>query len=295
MQKRLKRQFVFFNLLVMGCVIALLSAGILFGTKSDLSPARWGLSIALCFVLVYGASVLISKLALSPIQKAWQKQLDFTADASHELRTPLAVMLTNLELIMDNPAETVESQNKWLRNIYAENLRMTKLVDNLLTLSRADTNEQSLEVTTFMLDEAIRDTLVPLEPALTRKEVVLKTHLEQGISFCGDQKRLMQLVVLLVDNAIKYMGRPGSLDVLLKQSVKQIELTVSDTGVGIAEEHIDKLFDRFYRISKAHSKENDGSGLGLSIAKWIVESHHGTIRVESTIGVGTSFIIVLPK
>jgi signal transduction histidine kinase len=239
--------------------------------------------------------LLLSKKAVRPVEKAWQKQLDFTADASHELRTPIAVIQTNLELVIDSPKETIESQMKWLKNIEAENKRMAKLVEDLLILSRVDTDQQALEIETFMLDEVVLEVLAPFEPIASGKNIELEVHVNDKIAFSGDRKRIKQLFVILVDNALNYTDSTGAVTVSLDHSEKEITLTVSDTGHGIESEHLDKIFDRFYRVTKTRKLNQDGSGLGLSIAKWIVQEHGGTIGVTSTLSVGTTFTARLPN
>jgi len=243
--------------------------------------------------MAFVGSIILSKSAIRPIKAAWQKQLDFTADASHELRTPITVIQTNLDLVMDNRNETVESQLKWLKNIEAENKRMAKLVEDLLTLSRADTDHQTLEKETFMLDGVILETLAPFEPKESEKNIELNITADNQIAFCGDRKRIKQLVVILLDNALNYTDS-GMVTVALVKSEKEITITVSDTGYGIDAEHISKIFDRFYRVAKTRNLNQDGSGLGLSIAKWIVQAHGGEIRVTSELGVGTTFVVNLP-
>ncbi|MCX7709340.1 MAG: HAMP domain-containing histidine kinase [Clostridia bacterium] len=246
-------------------------------------------------VLVFIGSLFMSSRSLIPIKKSWQKQIDFTADASHELRTPLAVVRTNLELIMGNPDETVGSQKKWLENILIENNRMAKLVDDLLTLSRADSCHQSLEISTFMLDEAILEAIAPFEPVAASKQISLGIHLSPETEFSGDRNRLKQLIIILLDNALKYSDNSGKIDIHLRKRDKEIEITVSDTGEGIAKEHLEKIFDRFYRVDKARARHKGSSGLGLAIAKWIIDEHHGLIKVDSTPGKGTRFVVSIPN
>ncbi len=245
------------------------------------------------FIVFLGSSFLSSK-ALIPIRNAWQKQIDFTADASHELRTPLAAIQTNTELILGNKEETVASQEKWLKNILKETNRMAKLVENLLLLARTDTKEAALESSTFLLNEAIFDALTPLEPLALERQIQLSWDLESNLLFTGDYHRMQQLVVILVDNAIQYMNQPGTIKVYLIEKKHLFQLIVEDTGKGIPAEELPHLFDRFYRVDKARSRNKGGSGLGLSIAKWIVESHGGSITAMSTLNQGTSFIIDLP-
>lgn len=245
--------------------------------------------------LVFIGSLIISKLALKPIKKAYQKQLDFTADASHELRTPLAVIQTNLELVLGNSEETIESQSKWLNNILVENKRMKKLVEDLLTLSRADTNQNILETSKFYIDYTIISVVDLLMPYANEKNITLKVNLKPNVEFLGDKNRIKQLIIILVDNAIKYTESKGTVKVNLDYNDKKIWVSICDTGVGFSDEEKSKIFERFYRLDKTRSRHSGGLGLGLSIAKWIALEHGGSIEVESHIGKGSNFIITLPS
>ncbi len=294
MIKNLRRRFILFSVLVISSIIIIVGLFIFIGSHSTRPAHDYIITLSLAIIMVTVGSWLLSKAAIRPIQAAWQKQLDFTADASHELRTPIAVIQTNLELVMDSPEETVESQMKWLKNIEAENKRMTHLVEDLLTLSRADTNQQTLENETFMLEEALSEALIPFQPIANAKSIELNISANSKSAFYGDRKRVKQLLIVLVDNALNYTDS-GSVTVSIFQNEKELTLTVSDTGHGIEKIHLDKIFDRFYRVEKTRALNQDGSGLGLSIAKWIVQEHKGTIHVASTIDVGTTFTIRLPN
>ena len=299
MINNLRRRFIIFNILVISTIIIIVGLVMFVGSPRhiprDISPHRYLITFFLGIVLVFIGSWLLSKKAVEPIEKAWQKQLDFTADASHELRTPIAVIQTNLELVLDSPTETVASQMKWLKNIEAENNRMAQLVGDLLTLSRADTNEQVLEVEPLVLNEIISETLTAFEPIATEKKIELKTQFADELIFNGDRKRMKQLFAILIDNALAYMNRSGTITIDLQDVEKEIILTVTDTGYGIDSDHLDKIFDRFYRVSKTRTLKQEGAGLGLAIAKWIVTEHGGAIYVESILDVGTTFTIRLPK
>jgi len=294
MLKSLRKRFIIFSVLVISSILIILGLLVYVGPTSNLSVQQYITTILFAIGMVFAGSWLLSKAAIRPIQAAWQKQLDFTADASHELRTPIAVIQTNLELVMDSRSETVGSQMKWLKNVEAENKRMARLVEDLLTLSRADTNQQTLEVEAFMFDEVISESLIPFEPIASKKRIALEVSTNNKISFHGDRKRIKQLIVVLVDNALYYTDGPGAVSVSLTRSEKALKLTVSDTGQGMEAEHLDKIFDRFYRVTKTRNLNQDGSGLGLSIAKWIVQEHGGTIEVESSPGCGTTFTVFLP-
>jgi signal transduction histidine kinase len=246
-------------------------------------------------VIVFLSSLFLAERALIPIKKSWERQQNFVADASHELRSPLAVIQTSLELVLGNREETVESQTKWLENIRAENRRMTKLVNDLLFLARADSNQQALEKTMFPLQQVVKKVADTYEPLVLKKNIRLELKLADEVLFFGDENRLKQVAVILLDNAIKYTPAGGKVEVGLKQSESNVELTVADTGEGIGSEHLDKIFGRFYRVDKARSRDSGGTGLGLSIADWIVKEHKGTITVASAPGKGSTFKVTLPK
>lgn len=294
MLKSLRRRFIIFSVLVISTILLILGFFIYMGPNSNLTPQQLIKSFLLSIGMVLAGSWLLSKMAIRPIQESWQKQLDFTADASHELRTPIAVIQTNLELVMDSPQESVQSQMKWLKNIEAEHIKMTKLVADLLTLSRADTNQQTLEMETFMLDQAILDALVPLEPVASNKNINLTVNLDPNIAFNGDRKRIIQLIVILVDNALHYTDNFGAVKVTLTRDEKEVKLVVADNGHGIEADDLNKIFDRFYRVTKTRALNQDGSGLGLAIAKWITTKHQGTLSVDSKRGFGSTFTILLP-
>lgn len=245
--------------------------------------------------LVFFGSLFLAEKALVPIKLAWQKQRDFIADASHELRTPLTVIQTNLELVMGNPEEKVEDQTKWLNNIKAENARMTKLVSDLLLIARTDSKQEPLEMGDFYLDKSVKDALKPLEPMAFARNIAIQSSIDHEILFYGDEAHIKQLVVILVDNAIKYTSSGGKVTLKLAEVDKNVELTVSDTGEGIDKEHLSKIFERFYRIDKARSRQSGGTGLGLSIAEWIIKEHKGSIDVTSLPGKGSTFSVSLPK
>lgn len=246
-------------------------------------------------LVVFICSLFLADRALIPIKRSWERQKNFAADASHELRSPLAAIQTNLELVMGNPEETIESQRKWLENIQAENRRMTKLVTDLLMLARADSDQKLVEKTLFPLSSVIKEVTEAYTPVAAGKHLELLAVLDENVYFFGDAERIRQLVIILVDNAIKYTPEGGSVSLGLKSSDEHVEISVADTGEGIPREHIGRIFERFYRIDKARSRESGGTGLGLSIADWIVREHRGTISVSSTPGKGSTFKVSLPR
>lgn len=295
MLKKIRRRFILYSMAVISVVMLFFATLVFIGTDDAFPLMRLVSTTLVILPTVWLASFIISKIALAPIKESWQKQLDFTADASHELRTPITVIQTNLELVMDNGNETVESQMCWLKNIEAENKRMGRLVEDLLTLSRADTNQQTICKNKFVLDRSAHLVVDAITPLIQEKDIQLETELSDNIGFYGDEERIKQLMVILLENAACYT-RPGGKITLSVKALpdNKIVLTVKDTGIGMSEDSLGKIFNRFYREENTRQYHGDGSGLGLSIAKWIVEEHGGKIQVQSTLGKGTEFTILLP-
>jgi signal transduction histidine kinase len=231
---------------------------------------------------------------MAPIKKSWQRQQDFVADASHELRTPLTVVQVNLELVKGNPDETVASQSKWLDYSLIETERMSKLVGDLLFLARADSQQQTLEMKQFSLDTAMSGVIDSFRTLAETSGILLETSLDSDVTYWGDEFRIKQLLVILLDNALKYTPSGGKVTIGLQKIDSSAEITVSDNGEGIEAEHLSKIFERFYRVDKARSHQKEGTGLGLAIADWIIKSHRGQVEVSSSPGKGTSFVIRLP-
>ena len=288
---KLSARFIVYNLLIITFIAVLVALLIyVFGKPAEMTFLRLLGIIALMLGPVWIGSFLSSRISMKPVRESWQRQLDFTADASHELRTPLAVIRSNLELVMDNPDETVESQKKWLDNIHVETIRMTGLVDDLLTLSRADTGAKTLEYSHFSLNAAALETAALFETMANQKGIVIDVIADDEVRFWGDHSRIKQLLAILVDNSIKYMGKPGKIFITLSKKDKIIQLTVADTGNGISPVHLAKVFNRFYRVDN-DKQSVKGFGLGLSIAQWIVNEHGGSIKAESAEGKGAQFTI----
>lgn len=248
----------------------------------------------ICLVLAYYGSRFMADRAMAPIRKSWQRQQDFVADASHELRTPLTVVQLNLELVKGNPEETVASQSKWLDYSLLETQRMSKLVDDLLFLARADSQQLTLEIKQFSLDSALRGVIESFGTLAETSGILLESSLDSEITYSGDAFRIKQLLVILLDNALKYTPSGGQVTLGLQNWDTFVEITVSDNGEGIEPEHLAKIFERFYRVDKARSQQKEGTGLGLAIADWIIQSHHGQVKVSSSPEEGTTFVISLP-
>jgi signal transduction histidine kinase len=217
-------------------------------------------------------------------------QRRFVADASHELRTPLTAIRTNVEFLARVPGARSEDRVEALRDVLTELRRMESLVGDLLALARLEAAAVRPARRNFRLDHMLADVhRDALRSAAAGVEVVLGPLPEVWMS--GDRDDLRRAVWNLVDNALKYT-RAGKVDLRLRAEDGRAELAVRDTGIGIAEGHLDHVFDRFWRAPSVRGMA--GSGLGLAITRWVVQAHDGTIAVDSVIGHGTTFVVTLP-
>ncbi|TWE08392.1 hypothetical protein FB550_101414 [Neobacillus bataviensis] len=232
--------------------------------------------------------------ALVPIKKSWQKQQEFVSDASHELRTPLAVIQAKTDILFRSPSATIQEKILDISTISKESRRLSKLVTNLLTLARSDSDQIEMKKSTFQLDELLSEIIQQYEDIALYQEKTLKLETVEPVTFFADKERIHQLIVILLDNAIKYTKEGGKISLSCTQSHSSIFLKINDTGIGIPEQDIPKIFDRFYQSDKARTAA-EGTGLGLSIAKWIIEKHHGKTKVQSVLGQGTKIEITFPK
>lgn len=215
----------------------------------------------------------------------------FTADASHELRSPLGAMRAAVEVALQNP-RTVEAYRDTLVSVGEQCDRLTSLVNGLLLLARADAGEVKIELKPLDFGAVAADVAEMFEPLAEERGVHLVFHPAPCVTVLGDSSRLRQLVTNLVDNAIKFTGAGGSVTMRIERDEGRARLLVSDSGIGIPEEHLPQIFERFHQASPARTSE--GCGLGLSICKWIVEAHGGTLQVESVAEMGTTFIVAMP-
>src|SRR5713101_3781564 len=231
---------------------------------------------------------------LGRIEAAFLRVTQFTGDASHELRTPISLIRTEAEIALRKPRSEPEYRTA-LRHILLEAERTTSLVEKLLSLARADSGREALEIRPFNLRETVLKVasewrIVAGPEALRFTEAITTSE----VPVEGDETVLHQLLNILLDNAVKYTPAPGRIDLSLDQRDHKAVLRVADSGIGIAEDDQPKIFERFYRADKARSRELEGAGLGLAIAQWIVQQHHGSIEVQSAPGKGSTFVVELP-
>ncbi|WP_128855938.1 cell wall metabolism sensor histidine kinase WalK [Bacillus sp. CDB3] len=268
------------------------------------TTAEEGMLNTLFLILVIGCSIgslcaigigfFLAGRALVPIQNSWEKQQQFVSDASHELRTPLAVIQSKTDVLFQSPSATIEEKAMDISTISKECRRLSKLVSNLLLLARSDSNQIEMDKKTFEFDKLLEEIVDPYKEIASYQEKEMILKVERDISFMGDRERIHQMMVILLDNAMKYTNEGGHIQIDCTQTSNSIRIRVKDNGIGVKEEDIPKLFNRFYQGDKARSA-SEGAGLGLSIANWIVEKHYGKISVEGKWGEGTCFEVIFPK
>lgn len=240
-----------------------------------------GIAYAVLFVI----SLLLAKWVTKPVERAWNEQKQFVADASHELKTPLTVIMTNAEMLADK-SYTETDKEQFTDNILSTSKRMRGLVESLLELARLDSGRAQQTFADVDLSRLINDSILPFEPLFYENGTELDTDVEAGITVTGDKERLRQVVTILLDNALKYCDAAGKVTVRLKRQSAGCLLTVSNPGASLSKDECRNIFQRFYRVDPSR---NDGKsyGLGLSIAESIVNEHGGRIWAESENGCNT--------
>ena len=241
-----------------------------------------------CLLLVYLLVVIFSKRAIDPVVKSTRQQKQFITDASHELKTPLTVMTTSLKVL-----EMEVGQSKWIDKATAQTQKMTELVNSLVTLSRMDEEEPSAAMTEFDLSAAVGETIDSFQDSAEAEGHPVKADITDGILFRGDETALRQLVSILMDNALKYALPGGEIVLSLKREHRGIVLRQSNPCEELGEGEEKKLFDRFYRADPSRSSEKKGFGVGLSIARGIVEMHKGSITASCPEKGRIEFTVVL--
>ncbi|MDE5055121.1 HAMP domain-containing sensor histidine kinase [Niallia taxi] len=240
------------------------------------------------------AGYFLAGRALVPIQKSWESQQQFVSDASHELRTPLAVIQSRTDLLFQEPDATIQEKAIDISVISKETRRLNKLVTSLLTLARSDSNQMEISKQEFALDVLIQEVIDQYADIAEFQLKRIYTDTITPIKLIGDKERIHQLLVILVDNSMKFTDEGGTIAINAAAKAHTIELEVKDNGIGIPKQDISKIFNRFYQVEQSRT-DIEGTGLGLSIAKWIIDKHSGTIRVDSELEKGTRFEITFPK
>ena len=233
-------------------------------------------------VVLFPISVLVSGWIVKPISRAWSSQKEFFANASHELKTPLTVISANIDVITSEPDKTVSEQEKWFEYIKSETVKMSKLINQMLYLSKDDREETKLLMSEFSASEAIEGVCLATEALAFENGHTLVTDIEPDISCTGDREMIERLANILIDNAIRHSVGCEEVKVELHRRKNRNIFTVSNKGEYIPPEKLSRLFDRFYRTDKSRTSATGGFGLGLSIAKAIADKHKGTLAAASS-------------
>jgi len=227
------------------------------------------------------------------LEAAFNRQRQFTADASHELRTPLAIMQAEATLALSKE-RTEDDYRKSLETISQESAYMSSVIGKLLFLARSDAGKEQLTFENVDLKDLIVELSTNIEALAQDKGIKFTVDATESLVVNGDKTKLRQLFINILENAIRYTPNDGNISVSAFKKEDNALVAISDTGIGIPPEHLPHIFERFYRVDKARSRAEGGVGLGLAIAKYIVESHDGKIELESQVGKGTTFTISIP-
>ncbi|BCN32883.1 sensor histidine kinase [Anaeromicropila herbilytica] len=246
-----------------------------------------GVAIA-TLLLVFLLVSIFSKKAIKPIIESTEKQKQFITDAGHEIKTPIAIISANADVL-----ELTGGKNEWITSIRNQTTRLDKLVKNMLMLSKMEEGNIKLVFSPFDISKTFMDIAGPFEIMAETQNKNFLLNIQPGLKINGDESSIGQLISTLADNAIKYSKEEGTIKISLTPYKKGVKLEVYNTTEPIDPANLDKLFDRFYRSDSSRSRETGGYGIGLSIAKSIVEAHHGKITVKSDDGNSIRFTIVL--
>jgi len=221
---------------------------------------------------------------------------DFVANVSHELRTPISSIKGYAETLIDGALEDKENARDFLKIIYSDSERLARLIDDLLDLSKIESDKFGLALKACSFEPIITRVITGLQRQIQDKEISIKIKIPKDIpDILADEVRIAQVLLNLIDNAIKYNQQKGIITISAKEKNEFVRIDVSDTGIGISDKDLPRLFERFYRVDKARSRELGGTGLGLSIVKHIVSAHNGEVSVQSIAGQGSTFSFTLPR
>ncbi len=233
---------------------------------------------------------------LTNVRRLEKIRQDFVANVSHELKTPIASIKGFAETLLEGALDDKEHARNFLQIIFTDAGRLSILIDDLLNLSKIESGKLNMSLKPVRLSPVVKKVIASLKPQAEKKSITLAlsipTHLPELIA---DEERLIQVFFNLIDNAIKYSEVNGHIKISAVEDENNVEISVSDDGIGIPKKDLPRLFERFYRVDKGRSRDLGGTGLGLSIVKHIVKAHQGDISVESKLGKGTTFFFTLPK
>lgn len=253
-------------------------------SRKELESFRTNLltSVGISFAGLFSVLVLVlifSKLVFRPVAEAYQKQKQFITDASHEIKTPLTIIDANTEVI-----EMEFGESEWTKSIQRQVQRLVNLTQQMVILAKLEEENAEKQKREFSLSNAVQETIQPFEVFAKTSGKVVETEIQEGISLLGEEQAIRQMIDILADNAIKYSLPNSTVKVSLKRKGKKIQLEICNETEHIPEGNLDMLFERFYRLDASRNSETGGSGIGLSVARAIVDAHHGQISARSDDG-----------
>lgn len=251
--------------------------------------------IVIIGVLSIFASFILSKRTLVPLKESMTKQMEFVQNVSHELRTPLTIIQAKQELLLQEPNSKIIDKSEDIALTLNETKRLSKLVKDLLVLSRADNQKIVLQKENINIDEYIKEIISPYVEVAEIEEKNITLNLNYNMDISVDTNKIYQVMIILLDNAIKYTEKDDKIEINTYAKDNKCIIEVKDTGIGVSDEGLKRIFERFYREDRARNRETGGTGLGLSIANMIVKAHNGTIKASHNEPKGTVFTIRLPK
>jgi len=245
-------------------------------------------------ITLFTISYYLAYKTIAPIKEVFEKQKQFIADASHELRTPIAIIKTNLALVSSNKDKTIESQGKWMNYIDLQTDRMSHLIDDMLSLAKLDEDKKILNLQPVNINKILENLLMSFEAVFFENKIELENNLKDNFFINGDLEEIIKLFNILMDNAIKHTFPNGTITITSSKLKSKMKIIITNTGEGIPNKDLEKIFERFYRSDESRQRKTGGYGLGLAIANGIVTSHKGKIYARSNVGKDTSFIVELP-
>lgn len=297
----MRNRFVFLVAIV--SVLEAAALGIIWNSKTlghSFVPVVIIIGVGLVLLLVqgyfniikpYSEKIKVLEAAANESKEADLLRREFVANVTHELKTPLTSISGFIETLQAGAAEDPEIRNKFIDIIAIETARLKRLIEDLLVLSDIE-NRRDSEGMEFDIKPAIENTVEALRPISENKKVDVILELEEGLAINGSIDRFRQMMVNLIENAVKYSDEGGRIWIKSAKDADKITVSVRDEGMGIAPEHHERLFERFYRVDKSRSKKAGGTGLGLSIVKHIAVLFGASLKVESQVGKGTEFFVI---
>ncbi|MDE6211056.1 MAG: HAMP domain-containing histidine kinase [Clostridia bacterium] len=258
------------------------------------------MSITLTCICIVGMLIIFlfyyyfAKHAIEPVKQSFLRQQELIANASHELKTPLTVVRTNLELIQSDPSSTVEDNQKWIDSAGYQLGRMQSLILDMLELTKYESNKINTQREDLVINDIVEGMTLSFEAICYEKSITLDYTADENIKVSASVAEIEKIVGILLDNAVKYTPQNGKMSLQLQKTRRYAVITLTNTGEGIPQEKIDHIFDRFYKVDSSHKDTGNSFGLGLSIAKSIVDSLKGRIKCESQLGEYTRFTVELP-